>query len=94
MIMRATLHDLVRNTYYGRWAGERPLFPAPESSAIAHNEPAASGRFAVFDGPERDFPENRSPPRWKFVDRPKRKVCAPGDRTGSRRRPRCSPLPS
>jgi hypothetical protein len=27
----------------------------------------------AFDVQERDFPGNRSPPRWKFVCRPKKK---------------------
>jgi len=52
-----------RTTYYGQWPEEKPLFAALESPAIAHNELAASARFATFDVPERDFPGNRSPPR-------------------------------
>ena len=67
IIMRATLHDHAPNTYYGQWPGEKPLFAGLESPAIAHNELAASARFVTFDVPERDFPGNRSPPRWKFV---------------------------
>jgi hypothetical protein len=39
----------------------------------------ASAGFVTFDAPELDFPGNRSPPRWKFVYRPKRKICAPGE---------------
>jgi len=76
-IMRATLHDRAPNTYYGQWPGEKPPFAGLESPAIAHNELAASARFGAFDGTERDFPGNRSPPCWKFVCRPKRKICAP-----------------
>jgi len=57
----------------GNGREEKPLFPGLESPAIAHNELAASARFVTFDVPERDFPGNRSPPRWKFVCRPKRK---------------------
>jgi len=71
--MRATLHDRAPNTYYGQWPEEKPLFAGLESPAIAHDELAASARFVTFDVPERDFPGNRSPPRWKFVCRPKRK---------------------
>src|SRR5689334_21281939 len=39
----------------------------------------ASAGFMIFDVPERDFPGNRSPARWSFVDRPKGKICAPGE---------------
>jgi hypothetical protein len=60
-------------------AREKPLFLGLESPAIAHSELAASARFWAFDVPERDFPGNRSPPRWKFVYRPKRKICVPGE---------------
>ena len=74
--MRATLHDHAPNTYYGQWPGEKPLFAGLESPAIAHNELAASAGFVTFDVPERDFPGNCSPLRWKFVCRPKRKICA------------------
>src|SRR6185312_17151054 len=77
IIMRATLHDPAPNTYYGQWAGEKALFTGLESPAIAHNELVASAGGAAFDVPERDFPGNRSPARWKFVSRPKRKICAP-----------------
>jgi hypothetical protein len=70
--MRATLHDHAPNTYYGQWLGGKPLFSGLESPAIAHDELVANARFATFDVPERDFPGNRSPPRWKFVCRPKR----------------------
>ena len=65
--MRATLHDHAPNTYYGQWPGEKPLFPDFESPAIAHNELVASPRVVTFDVPERDFPGNRSPLRWKFL---------------------------
>jgi hypothetical protein len=79
IIMRATLHDHAPNTYYGQWPGERPLFSGLESPAIALNELVARARFVAFDVPARDFPGNRSPPRWKFVSRPQRKICAPGE---------------
>jgi hypothetical protein len=72
-IMRATLHDHAPNTYYGHWPGEKPLFPGLEAPAIAHNALAASAGFGTFDAPERDFPGNRSPPRWKFVCHQKKK---------------------
>jgi hypothetical protein len=91
IIMPATLHDHAPNTYYGQWLGKKALFPGLESPAIAHNEPAASAGFVAFDVPERDFPGNRPLPRWKFVSRPKRKICAPGEVA---QRPRRSPLPS
>ena len=71
--MRATLHDRAPNTYYGQWLGEKPPFAGLDSPAIAHDELAASARFGAFDVAERDFPMNRSPPRWKFVRRSKRK---------------------
>ena len=61
IIMRATLHDHVPNTYYGQWLPEKPLFAGFESPAIAHNELAARAGFVAFDVPERDFPGNRSP---------------------------------
>ena len=73
-------------------AGEKALLPGPESPAIAHNELVASARFVTFDGPQRDFPGNRSPPRWEFVCRPKRKICAPGEGARFQRRRRRSPL--
>ena len=72
-IMRAILHDHAPNTYYGQWPGKSRCFAGLESPAIAHNELAASAGFVTFDAPQRDFPGNRSPPRWKFVCRPKRK---------------------
>ena len=81
IIMRTTLHDRAPNTYYGQWSGEKPLFAGLESPAIAHSELVANARVATFDVPERDFPGNRSPARWKFVCRPKRKICA--KRTGA-----------
>jgi len=62
-----------RTPIRGNGPGEKPLFPGLESPAIAHNELAASAGFVTFDAPQRDFPGNRSPPRWKFVCRPKRK---------------------
>jgi hypothetical protein len=74
IIMRATLHDHAPNTYYGQWPAEKPLFAGLESPAIAHNELVASARVVAFDVPERDFPGNRSPARWKFVGRPKKNL--------------------
>src|SRR6185503_18622543 len=91
-IMREILRDHASNAYYGQWPMEKPLIPGLESPAIAHSERVASARFVAFDVPERDFPENRSPPRWKFVYRPKRKICAPGEAARFQRRPRRSPL--
>jgi hypothetical protein len=73
IIMRATLHDPAPNTYYGQWPGEKPLFARLESPTIAHNELAASARIVAFDVPERDFPGNRSPSRWKYTCRPIKK---------------------
>jgi hypothetical protein len=73
IIMRATLHDQAPNLYYGQWLREKAAVCGPEAPAIAHNEPAASARFVPFDVPDRDFPGNRSPLRWKFPCRPKRK---------------------
>src|SRR6185312_14295298 len=77
IIMRATLHDRAPNTYYGQWPGAKAVVCGPRIAAIAHHEPAARARFGTVHVPERDFPGNRSPPRWKFVCRPKRKICAP-----------------
>jgi hypothetical protein len=77
--MRAILHDHAPNTYYGQWPGGKAAVSGLRSPAIAHSELAASARFVAFDVPERDFPENPSPLRWKFVSRPKRKICAPGE---------------
>jgi hypothetical protein len=77
--MRATLHDHAPNTYYGQWSGEKALFAGLQSPAIAHHELATSARVVAFDVAERDFPGNLSLPRWKFVYRPKGKVCAPSD---------------
>jgi hypothetical protein len=68
-----------RTPITGNGPGKKALFPGLESPAIAHNELVASAGFAAFDVPERDFPGNRSPPRWKFVSRPKRKICALGE---------------
>src|SRR5579883_1625632 len=78
-IMRATLHDLAPTTYYGQWPGGKAAVCGPRSPTIAHDELAASAGFAIFDIPERDFPGNRPPPRSKFVYRPQRKICAPGE---------------
>ena len=76
----------------GNGRGKKPLFPGLQSPAIAHNELVANARFVAFDVPERDFPGYRSPARWKFVCRPKRKICAPGEVARLQRRPRRSPL--
>jgi hypothetical protein len=65
-----------RTPIMGNGRGEKALFPGLESPAIAHKEPAASARFEAFDVPERDFPGNRSPPRWKFLCRPKQNLRA------------------
>jgi hypothetical protein len=82
-----------RTPIMGNGRGEKALFPGLESPAIAHNELAASARFATFDVPQQDFPANRSPLHWKFVCRPKRKICAPGEGGRFQRQSR-SPLPS
>jgi hypothetical protein len=74
--MRATLHDHAPNTYYGQWLGKKPLFAGLESPTIAHDELVASPGFVTFDVPERDFPGNRSPLRWKFLCRPERNLRA------------------
>src|SRR6185312_8604661 len=76
IIMRATLHDPAPNTYYGRWPGAKAAVAGLESPAIAHNELTARAGFVAFDNPERDFPGNRSAPRWKFAFRPQRKIGA------------------
>jgi hypothetical protein len=62
-----------RTPIMGNGRGEKPLFAGFESPAIAHHELVASARFGTFDVPERDFPGNRSPLRWKFLCRPKKK---------------------
>jgi hypothetical protein len=87
IIMRATLPDRAPNTYYGQWPGGKAAVCGLESPAIAHDELVASAGFVAFDVPEREFPGNRSPPRWKFVPRPKRKIGA-----RFQRRTRRSPL--
>jgi len=81
-----------RTPIMGNGRGKKPLFAGLESPAIVHNELAARARFVAFDVLKRDFPGNRSPPRWKFVSRPKRKICAPREGVSSQRRPRHSPL--
>jgi hypothetical protein len=79
IVMRAILHVRAPNTYYGQWlrafAGNR----GRNRRAIAHNAFVASAGFVTFGVPERDFPGNRSPLRWKFIRRPKKKICAPGE---------------
>src|SRR6478672_8403592 len=67
IIMRATLHDLTSNTYYGQWPGGKAAVSGLRTPAIAHNKLVESARFVTFDVPERDFPENRSPARRRFV---------------------------
>src|SRR5690349_20729690 len=62
-----------RTPITGNGPGEKPLFAGLDSPAIGHNELVASAGFVTFDVPERDFPANRSPPRWKLVSRPKKK---------------------
>ena len=91
--MRATLHDHAPNNYYGQWPGGKGSVCGARIAAIAHNGLAASARFVAFDVPERDFPGNRSPPRWKFVCRPKRKSARLA-KWRVQRRPRRSPFPS
>src|SRR5579883_2070054 len=76
IIMYATLHDATPNTYYGQWPGRKPRFSGLESPSIAHNELVAGAGVATFGVAARDFPENRSPRRWKFVCRPKQNLCA------------------
>jgi hypothetical protein len=68
-----------------------PLFARVEWPAIAHKELIASARVVAFDVAERDFPRNRSPPRWKFMYPLQRKVSAPADVAYFHQRPRCSP---
>ena len=77
-----------RTPITGNGRREKPLFAGLELPAIAHNELAASAGFVAFDVPERDFPGNRSLPRWKFMSRPERKICAPGEGARFQRRPR------
>jgi hypothetical protein len=89
--MRATLHDGAPNTYYGQWLAKNAGKHAAKPGAIARNELVASPGVAPFDGPARDFPGNRSPARWKFICRPKVKICAPGE-VRFQRPPRRSPL--
>jgi hypothetical protein len=69
----------------GNGWGKKPLFADLESPAIAHNELVANARFVTSGVRERDFPGNRSLPRWKFLCRPKRKICAPGEARFQRR---------
>src|SRR5262249_12705581 len=81
-----------RTPIRGNGREEKALFPSLGSPAIAHNQLAASARFEAFDVPERDFPENRTPSRWKFVSRPQRKICASGEAARFQRGLRHSPL--
>jgi hypothetical protein len=69
IVMRAILHDRATNTYYGHWLGKKARKHAAKRRAIAHNEFMASAGFVTFDVPEPDFPGNRSPARWSFIDR-------------------------
>jgi hypothetical protein len=55
----------------GIGSGEKARKHAAKRGAIAHSELMASAGFGAFDVPEQDFPRNRSPARWNFVDRPK-----------------------
>jgi hypothetical protein len=66
-----------RTPITGNGREERPLFPDFESLPIARNELIASAGVVAFGAPERNFPGNRPPRRWKFVSRPKRKIRAP-----------------
>jgi hypothetical protein len=77
----------------GNGRGEKPLFPGLDSPAIAHNELVARARFVTFDVAERDFPENRLPARWKFIRRPKGKICAPAEGVRFQRQSRSPLLP-
>jgi hypothetical protein len=47
-IMRTTLHDHAPNTYSGQWSAEKTAVCGPRTSAIAHNELAASARIVAF----------------------------------------------
>src|SRR6185437_4043257 len=76
-----------RTPIMGNGPGEKPLFAGLESPAIAHSERVANAGVVTFDVPERDFPRNRSPARWKFVSRPERKIWAPGEVARFQRRP-------
>jgi hypothetical protein len=71
--MRATLHDPTPNTYYGQWLVSLRPKTREMLRSIVHHERAASVGFVAFGAAARDFPGNRSPVRWKFVCRPKRK---------------------
>ena len=81
-----------RTPIMGNGRREKPLLAGLASPSIAHRERAASARVGAFDAAARDFPGKRSPPRWKFVWRPKRKISAPGEAARFHRRPRRSPL--
>jgi hypothetical protein len=76
IIMRATLPDHAPNTYYGHWLAKNARKHAAKWGANARNEVIASAGFGTFGGAARDFPRNRWPTRWKFVFRPKEKICA------------------
>jgi hypothetical protein len=65
-----------RTPIMGDGRGKKPPFAGLGSPAIAHNQLAASAGVATFDVPERDFPENRTPARRKFLCRPKGKIRA------------------
>jgi len=72
-----------RTPITGNSREEKPLFPDFESPAIAHDELVASARFVTFDVRSENFPGNRSPPRWKFVCRPKEKSARLAKRASS-----------
>jgi hypothetical protein len=58
-----------RTPITGNGRGEKTLSARLDAPSIAHHELAASAGFGAFDVPERDFPRNRSPLRWKFLYR-------------------------
>jgi hypothetical protein len=61
-----------RTPITGNGRGKTPPFAGLQSPAIAHNEFVASARYVTLGVAARDFPGNRSPPRWKFASRPKK----------------------
>jgi hypothetical protein len=73
LVMRATLHDRATNPSYGQWLGKNARKHATKRGAIAHSALMASAGFGALEVPQPDFPGNRPPARWKFVDRPEMK---------------------
>ena len=79
IIMRATLHDPAPNTYYGQWPGRKSRClrasnrrPLPMMSALrAPDSWPLTFRSEISQRIARRC-------SWKFVCRPKRKVCAQG----------------